>query len=91
LKAQYDKEQFFQHQVLLNSSLLSRVRKENVVNFERRREMLTIEKTHRQSLQNLACDYKVIFTPTAILPQRSPKKKTVCFIYDNENDHTPMA
>lgn len=47
LKAQFDKEQFFQQQVLQNSSLLSRVRKENVVMFERRRDMLTIEKTHR--------------------------------------------
>jgi len=50
IKAQIEKEQFFMQQVQANSSLLSRVRKEYVALYERRRDQLTIEKSHNQSL-----------------------------------------
>jgi type IV secretory pathway VirB9-like protein len=47
---QKEKEIYFLNLINANSSYLGRVRKDAVLIYERRRDMLTVQKTHAQSL-----------------------------------------
>ncbi len=51
-----------------------KAKKEQVAAYERKRDVTTVEKCFRKTLQTIAADYKII-------PVQSSK---TCFVYDQE-------
>ena len=51
-------EDFFLQQISINGELINKVRNEQVLAFERKRDVTTLDKTFKKILQTLAADYK---------------------------------